>query len=85
MGIHRPLRAEAAPSRSGQATELLRRGENRVNEAHRPQSVITSKAPPDLINPFIERIKSGMEALVVKQCLYPPAQLEEDIGEAIPT
>jgi hypothetical protein len=37
-----------------------------VNEAHRPQSVITSKAPPDLINPFIERIKSGMEALVVK-------------------
>jgi hypothetical protein len=32
----------------------------------RPPSVITSKAPPDLINPFIERIKSGMKALVVK-------------------
>jgi hypothetical protein len=37
-----------------------------VNEVHRPQSAITSKAPPDLINPSIERIKTGMEALVVK-------------------
>jgi hypothetical protein len=64
MRIRRPLRAEAAPSRSGQATELLRRVKIRVSD--RPPSVITSKAPPDLINPFIERIKSGMKALVVK-------------------
>jgi hypothetical protein len=50
----------------GQATELLGRVENRVNEACRPQSVITGKAPPDLINPFAKRVKSGMKALVVK-------------------
>ncbi len=30
------------------------------------QSVIASKTPPDLINSFAKRVKSGMKALVVK-------------------
>jgi hypothetical protein len=40
--------------------------ENHESEKRLPQSVITSKAPPDFINPFIERVKSGMKAFVVK-------------------
>jgi hypothetical protein len=37
-----------------------------VNEACRPRSVTTGKAPPDLINPFFDRVKSGVKAFVVK-------------------
>jgi len=64
--MRRLLRAEGASSRPEQATKLLRQGENRVNEACRRQSVITGETPPDLINSFARRVKSGMKALVVK-------------------
>jgi hypothetical protein len=64
--MRRLLRAERASSRPEQAAQLLRQGENRVNEARRPQSVITGETPPDLINSFAKRVKSGMKALVVK-------------------
>src|SRR5258708_3194959 len=64
--MRRLLRAERASSRPEQAAQLLRQGENRVNEACRRQSVITGETPLDLINSFAKRVKSGMKALVVK-------------------